>query len=218
MEVVNQVEQKLEKVKKKPKYSRSLIEMSFKYEKYWCYQKNEHWEDGRKFKSGHYCYNCKNELFFKWKSDRKTDSPFKVHGIYLESKSRINEYGREEIRQYFKAYCCKCWNEWVNTYPLAFSKCDCRKFINSKKKEAEEEVMDYSARINGCNFLIGELEIVKRKCELAAGKEDFLSEQVNDFIGELKETKEKYQKSLQITGEYLELYNQWECKLKELIG
>ena len=96
------------------KFTRSVFETygngRHNYKKIWCYRpylgKNAY---GAEYGNSYHCYNCKSELIFVHKDPHdQANPPFRVHGVFIETKERTNEYNIKEQVDYFKGYCCKC--------------------------------------------------------------------------------------------------------------
>jgi len=186
--------------------------------KYWCYQKNTIDHDGNPWKSGHYCYNCKNELFFKWNDPHyKNDPPFRVHGQFLKSVERVNEYGRNQTISYFNALCCKCWKKRVDD-PVnkgnEIFKFDCQVFIKEKIINATKSIEIHNKIINDCEELKENLNRM-RKSENIVDKtfKDYL---ISEFMRGLRKRQDSDRQSRIKEENNLKLYQEWEIKWNKM--
>lgn len=199
--------------------------------KAWCYQKKEkHPEYDREILKGHYCYNCKNELIFKYKDKREyyDPEPFRFHKLLvkvLEKKDDDWKTGRKTHSYY--AFCCKCAKQDTSDGTVKkhrfikklmgfeMEKCDCASFIEDKKRQATQEIANYNSTIKDCNELMLKIEGLKEKKEHKIYTEEkltFKERRIGDFIQQLIQYRNDAIENKQEQENYLLLYNEWETK------
>lgn len=181
--------------------------------KAWCYRKIKVLDesDGKVFKYNYYCYNCKNELFFRTLDSYKRDlPPFRFHKLLvkkLDKKADDWKTGRKNHIYY--AFCCKCAKKnegliedkgtvkesrWTKKcLGFEIEKCDCQDYLFKVIKELNDRIKSYNSKIAGCDYLKEEIDKLKYSPVDGVkmiGDETFEGRILNDFINQLEKIRD----------------------------
>jgi hypothetical protein len=169
--------------------------------------------------SGYYCYDCKGDFVFYQENPRRSaenNPPFKFHRVFIENKTRLNEYGNYTTYEYYKALCCKCWDKWVNSFDKETKpspdciNCDCQQWISQETEKTHKEIKAYKDMVRQSEIL----KICVDKLGQERFNESYLLSRVNNIIKEEDTQNTYYKECIRDKKNYFNLLNKWEIESK----
>lgn len=193
--------------------------------------------NGQIFKYNYYCYNCKNELFFRPFDTYNRDlPPFRFHKLLVKKlEKKADDWKTERKTTHYYAFCCKCakknWKEledketvkesrWTKR-DLGFEieKCDCQDYIFNQINKHTQSIINYNNLIADAKELLTDLDKM-RYSEIDGikmiGDETFRGRSLIDFIKQLEIRIENNQASQSLTNKMLEHVENQQVKYKKM--